>query len=315
MNGAWRKSEIKLMFMFCFFSAIVPVSTVVAAPPAHVPRFNGAPGDTQPVYSATSTVHAYSSVELISEGYSGPVQVVFSELSIAPDSGSELTRIQYALFRTNGSSLLSTTGNPASSQETLSGAFPPGSKKHDRLSLGFRIEIAPSSLPPPGIHTITLRADLYTGAFPSSGAAVDSVAFTISVHVNNHYDVSIVPSGAAFSLSATSATIAFGTLRSFDSRGVDILVKSNVSFVLSLESANGGAFANASDAFRIPYSLSANGIAIRLTAGSNTAIGNTLQATYGIPTRFALILTVLQFTDLPTEGAYSDLITVTLSAR
>ena len=310
------KSARKLTrFMLCLSVAIAPIATAGAYDPPQVPRFDGAPDDSYSVFSATSTVRAYSSVELTSERYSDSVCVVFTELSMSPAPGSELTRIAYGLYSSSGSSRLSTSGSPASAQETLGGSFPPHANKNDRLSLGFRVEISPTSLPPPGFHTITLRSDLYASAYPPSGAVVDSEVFTIRVRVGDHYDVSVVPTGAAFSLSATSTTIAFGALESSDDRGADILVKSNVSFVLSLGSANGGAFVNASDGFRIPYSLSANGVAVHLASGGNAIVGSNSHATYGNPARFALVVTVIPFTDLPTEGAYSDLITVTLSAR
>jgi len=310
----WRGRPV-VGLALCLSLAAVPVSRAGAMNPNHTPRFSGAPVDAQPVYSATEAVRAFSSVELVSEDYSGPVRVVFTELSMTPAPGSELTRVSYALYGANGLRRLSTTGSPAGEQETLGGSFPPKSKKGDRLNLGFLVEIAPTSMPPPGIHVISLWADLYAGEYPPSGAPVDSVMFTISVRVGAHYDVSIVPSGAVFSLSATSATMDFGVLKSNDARGMDILVKSNISFALSIGSVNGGAFVNASDGYRIPYSLSANGIAVLLTPGGSAVVGDGARASYGIPARFAVVVTVLPIEDMPTEGAYSDLIMVTLSAR
>jgi spore coat protein U-like protein len=144
---------------------------------------------------------------------------------------------------------------------------------------------------------------------------MDTALFTISIQVGSYYDVSIVASGGTFSLSSTTTTLAFGTIQANESQGSDILVKSNISYSLSLISANGGAFLNASDASKLPYSLSVNGSLIALSPGTPTLVANGAQAGYGTPTRYALVATILPYTKLPTQGTYLDTITVNLSAR
>jgi len=273
------------------------------------------PYDPQPSYSPTATVQAQDSIVLQSAGYNGPYCIVFTELSRSPAPSLPQQQINYGLFSANGSYQLSVDGTPASAQETLAGVFPYNSKPKDRLTLDFLVEVLPTTLPAPGTNTITLRADLYRSSYPPSGRVADTAFFTITILVGSYYDVSVVPSGAVFSLSSTTTTLAFGNIQANESQGADVLVKSNIAYNLSLSSANGGAFLNTSDASKLPYSLSVNGSLTALPLGAPILVANGAPAGYGTPARYALIVTVLPYTKLPTQGVYVDTITVNLSAR
>lgn len=282
---------------------------------ANTPKIRQTPLDPQPFYSPTAMAQAQTSIALSGKGYSGPVCVVFTELSRSPALNLPQQSVNYGLFSANGSLQLSVNGSPASAQQTLQGVFANNSPSDARLSLDFLVEVFPTSLPPPGMNTITLRADLYASSYPPSGGIVDSVIFIVSIQVGSYYDVSVVPSGTAFSLSSTTTNLAFGSLQPNESEGADILVRSNIFYNLSLSSANGGAFLNASDGSKLPYSLTANGFPVSLSPEVPALIATGTPTGYGTPTRCALIVTVLPYTKLPTEGTYSDTITVNLSAR
>ena len=310
-RSTWRFWGVSLG-MLCIISLLVlPLSTL----DAQAPGIKQVPSDPNPYFSPTATTQAQASIVLVSNRYSGPVCIVFTELSRLPAANSPAQEVQYGLFDTTGSSRFSLDGSTASEQQTLVGSFPPDSRKHDLLTLGFLVKVFPATLPPPGTYTMTLRAELFAGSYPPSGAVKDSVLFTISILVGSFYDVSVVAEGGGFSLGSTSTTLAFGTIQQYDTRRADLLVRSNVTYDLSLSSTNSGAFANLSDGTRIPYSLTANGTAVSLASGTRTLLANGTQAGYGTPARFALVIGVLPFTDLPSEGAYSDSLVVTLSAR
>lgn len=279
------------------------------------PRFASAPENATVVYSSALVQRVYSSIELVSERYSGPVCIIFTELSRFPAAAVPSADIDYRLNGLTESSRLSVDGNPTSAQETLRGNFPIGSKKNDRLTLDFSVTIRPTNLPSSGMHTITMKADLYASAFPPSGGVIESRTFFIMAQVHDHFDVSTVPTRGAFSLSSVATSLDFGALRPYDSRGADVLVRSNISFILSLTSMHGNAFVNMEDGFRLPYSLSVNGGAIALEPGTRTIIANGVSPGFGNPSRFSLLITVLPYSSLPTEGSYSDQITITLAAR
>jgi hypothetical protein len=285
------------------------------AQPVPKPRFAGALENATVIYSSTMEQRAYQSVELVSERYSGPICIIFTELSRFPATAVPSAGIDYRLTDQSGASRLSVDGNPASAQETLRGVFPPQSKKDDRLVLDFLVTIRPTNLPASGMHTITMKADLYASAFPPTGGIVESRTFFIIVQVHDHFDISTVPTGGNFSKSSVTASLNFGALQPYVSRGADVLVRSNVSFVLSLTSLNGNAFVNMADGFRLPYSFSVNGGVFDLQAGTRTVIANGAPPTFGDPTRYSIVVTVLPYSSLPTEGAYSDHITITLAAR
>jgi spore coat protein U-like protein len=281
---------------------------------AQSPSIGPNPFDPRPSYSSTAIVQAPSSINLVSNRYSCPVCVVFTEISRYPSSSQQAQNVNYGLFSADGSSQLSVDGSPASAQETLTGSFPNGSKKNDVLNLQFLVKVFPTSLPPPATYWITLRADLYASSYPPSGRIADTAFFTVTIGVAGFYDLSVEPTGGAFALDSTTATLAFGSLVANNSKGADILVKSNISYSLSLSSINGGAFANTTDGSKLPYSLTVNGSAITLPPGIRVLVATGAQASYGTPTRYALVATVLPYTAMPTQGAYSDTITVTLSA-
>jgi spore coat protein U-like protein len=239
--------------------------------------------------------------------------VAFTEVSRYPSPSIGLQSLNYGLFSADGATQLSVDGSPAGAQETLIGSFPRGSKRNDSLNLPFLMKVFPTSLPPPGTTWINLRADLYANSAPS-GRIVDTLNFYMSVAVAGYYDLSVVPTGGTFSLASTTAALAFGTLVAGAVKGTDILVKSNVSYSLGLSSLNGGAFANAADGSKLPYSLSVNGSAVALSPGIRTLVATNAQASYGASARYALLVTVLPFVGLPAQGSYSDTITVTLSA-
>lgn len=293
---------------FAFLSSI-------GAAAQNSPIIGQAPSDPHLGYSSTAAVQAQCAITLTSNRYSGPVCVAFTEVFRFPSPSQSQSQqiLNYGLYSADGASQLSVDGSPASAQETLTDAFPKGSKKSDSLNLPFLIKAFPTSLPPPGTTWIYLRADLYANSAPS-GHIVDSVSFYVSIVVAGYYDLSVVPTGGAFSLASTSAALAFGTLAAGAVKGADILVKSNVSYSLGLSSVNGGAFANAADGSLLPYSLAVNGSSVALSPGIRTLVATGAPASYGTSARYALLVTVLPFTGVPTQGSYSDTITVTLSA-
>ncbi|MEI6875240.1 MAG: hypothetical protein WCL50_08950, partial [Spirochaetota bacterium] len=132
------------------------------------------------------------------------------------------------------------------------------------------------------------------------------------VIVGSVSDLSVVRTGGKFSTTSTSQSLSFGTIVPNASKGADLIVRSNVSYGLSLISAKGG-LANADDGSLIGYTLSSNGTAHSLPAGVPVSIA-TAGPTYSGLARYALLATITGYGDMPTEGSYSDTLTIIMTA-
>jgi hypothetical protein len=269
------------------------------------------------VYSPDSVVKGTGTIRVSNGGYAGPFAIVLTQLSLSPSPASPAEGLRYGLYQPAASPTyaLSLTGSPSSSQELLLGSFAASQAgKNTSTNVSFAALVSPLSLPPPGTYTASLRAYLYASGFPLSGASVASLLITLSVTVGSHFDLSIAPVGDPFSLAATSSALAFGTLVPGDSRSVDVLVRSNVSYSLGLASAHGGALANAYDGSLVPYALSSNGGALSLSPALPAPLAAGARASYSLAARYALEVRISPFPGLPTEGDYFDTLTLTLSA-
>jgi hypothetical protein len=292
-------------------SLVIAVSAAQAGPP----RIKTAPFDPYLSYSPASASAASDSLVIESNGHVGAVCVVFTWISTAPTPGAPQRAPDYGLFSADGSSRLSVDGAPAGAYETLSGVFPPGTKPKDSIQLDFLAEIFPTTLPPMGSYSVTFRAALYAKAYPPSGPVAASAYFTVTISVGRVYALSVAQSGGPFSQLSTTGVLAFGDLREGAARGADILVRANTLYDLSLLSSHSGAFANATDGTLLGYSLTSNGYAVDLSRGAALLAAGAAGSNYWDPSRYALVATILSFGAMPTEGSYSDTITIVLSAR
>lgn len=279
---------------------------------AQTPSIQQAPRDPRPTYSPNADVDASLSLTIVNNSYVGPISLVFTELSRSPQTLPPAEPVSCGLLSADGLQALATSGSPSSAAEVLGGSFPAGSGKKERLSLDALFRLRPSTLPPSGNHVISYRVDLYASAFPLAGAIAATEFFDVTVRVGSYFDVSVVPSGGAFSLSSTSQNLGFGSLLPGEARGVDVLVKSNVAYTLSLASSGQGAFVSAFDGSRLPYALTVNGSPVSL--GASAVLASGAAPGYAAPSRYALLVTVQPYAELPTEGDYADTLTLTLSA-
>ncbi len=212
--------------------------------------------------------------------------------------------------------VLSKTGAAVSADEVLSGAFTISDKRNATKSLDYAIVAYPGFLPPPGTYSVTVVASLYKSSLPSASTFIQSRNMVFNIVVGDYFDVAIVPVDAPFSLTTTSAVLSFGYFQEGDSRFIDAVARSNISCTLALSSANGGFMHNTDplDTSTVRYSFTVNGRALALPAGSSVPIANTAATTGISGERYNLGFTIEPFTELPGEGTYTDMLTLTLSA-
>ncbi len=265
------------------------------------------------IYSPDRSVQTTGRVRVWHDGYSGSFGIVFTETSFAPAPGTASQKLSYGLYvpDTAPTYRLSLTGNPSAASEMIVGYFPPPSEtKKPYVDAGFAVIVSPATMPAPGTYTATIRADLYHSGYPPTGAPVDSLSFSVVVTVPSIADLSIVPKGSAFSVSSTNATLSFGILSAGSSRDIDLLVRSNVRYSVSLNSSSGGSLLEATSGETVPYTLTVNGAPLVLSAGSAGYAALNADPTFGVPKVYALAVTIGSFSRLPIEGTYTDLITV-----
>lgn len=291
--------------------------TLLAAQGAVALTFKSVTAPAALIYSPDANVQATGRIRVVHDAYSGPFCVVLTQLSLLPAPVAPAEGLSYALYQpdTSPTYRLSLDGAPTNSTEVLTGNFAANpSSKRPFIDLGFAAFAYPSTLPPPGTYTATIRANLYASDYPPTGAPTDTTTFAVTVTVSSVTDISIVPTGSPFSVASTTANLSFGVLSANATRALDLLVRANVRYSLSLVSSNGGALANQADGSLIGYSLAAAGLPVSLQAGVASFIGVNAVATYSKPAKYGLSVSIRPFADFPVEGTYSDLVTVNVIA-
>lgn len=239
-----------------------------------------------------------------------PYCVVFTLLNPGQQGG-----LSFGLVNASNGSSLSLTGSPTSVNQVLSGTFASGTKADTSTVFPIAFQVYPGVLPPPGTYTAVIQESLYGGStFPPSGSALDSNSLTVTITVGSFYDLSVVATGSSFALDSTGRALDFGIIAAGQRLGADILVRSNVSYSLSLSSANRGALVNAIDSTSsIKYALDSNGSRVVLDPGPGS-VASGAAPTYGTPSRYAILVTILPFVSYPSAGSYADTIVVNLAA-
>ncbi len=239
-----------------------------------------------------------------------PFCVVFTLTNPGAQGGLSFSLVNQA----NGDTL-SLSGSPASSTQVLSGTFAQGTRANTNQTFTVSFQVNPTNLPAPGSYVATIREDLYSGStYPPAGSVLDTNTLTVTVTVGSHYDVSVVPTGSTFALATTSQALSFGNLSAGQALGADILVRSNVSYSLALSSANLGSLTNLVDpASAIAYGLKSNGSSLSLNPGP-AYLAQAAAATFSVPLRYSLLVTIQPLPDNPSAGTYTDTLTVILTA-
>lgn len=291
---------------------------VAAAVSVSALSFSGGTGGTTKAlsitYSPDANAQASGKVVVKKGTYTGGVfSVVFTLVSLSPASSPSLSYAAYAPAATLANQL-SLTGAPTGPSQVLTGTFASNAKSNTTITLDFAFVVMPATLPPPGTYVATIDESLYGTSYLPTGTAYSSNTLTVTVTVGAHYDVSVVPTGNSFSLTSTSQALDFGSLSQGSTLGADILVRANVSYSLSLSSANSGSLVDVVDPTSlVGYSLMSNGVGYSLSPGPALIAGGAA-ATFGSPQRYALAFTILPLPTFPTAGTYTDTITITLSS-
>jgi spore coat protein U-like protein len=196
----------------------------------------------------------------------------------------------------------------------LTGVFPvPAKNKAPTANRSFALVVMPGGFAPAGTYTGSVVVTLWSGPF-KSGTYMGEALMDLTVTVRDILDVVLVPVDAPFNFSATNVMMDFGFLTAGDQRSLDLIARANTTYGLSLSSANGGFLKNTDvlDTSTIGYELLVNGSPLVLAAGANVALASGAAATSASGVRYRLDTRILPF-DFPSEGTYTDILTVTIS--
>lgn len=202
-----------------------------------------------------------------------------------------------------------------SPEEALAGVFPAPEKpnKGPTDTRSIALVLPPGGFAQAGSYTGTLTISLYSGLF-ASGTYMGQDMINIIVTVGEIIDVAVVPKGLPFDYTSKNINMDFGYLEADSLRSLDIVARANTSYGVSITSFNGGIMKNddIQDSSAIPYELSIDGSPLSLSAGIAIPIASGASATTSDGTRYRMDARILPF-DFPTEGEYSDVLTVTIS--
>lgn len=163
-----------------------------------------------------------------------------------------------------------------------------------------------------------LSLDLYAGTLLSSPQLIASSPITFQTHVDSSVDLSLVRSGSPFNINDTAQVLDFGTLASGEQREIDLVIRSNNGYSVSMQSLNKQLMVHAeapaiSDS--IPYQIVLNGGGINLATGAPVQVisGTGTTPTTGIA--FPIEFTIGNLSGAEAAGTYSDIISVTVTAN
>lgn len=230
----------------------------------------------------------------------------------AMESGG--TQVAYNLYKDNS------TNNPL---KTINDA----NNNSERIRFRFKNNVLTENLtfearlPVPNLGRTNLPTGSYNDLITATieprrnNAVSSSVNFQVSLNLPPEIDISLVSPGGIFDPSQTNYTMNFNVISQGDSRQVDLKVKSNAGYSLSLSSQNGGALKHLTANYNIPYQLRVNGTPRSFSgAGVPLVIGTGTGNTPAQGVNFALSVEVGDPNN-KLAGNYEDVITVTATSN
>jgi spore coat protein U-like protein len=227
-------------------------------------------------------------------------------------SGSEV--VSYNIFQDNTSNVpLKTLADASGNSETISikmknNEFVKSTTFEGRLT----VPNLGRTVLPKGNYTDLITAT----ARPDRNNVVSTNRnFQVSLNIPAEIDISLVNSGGVFDPTKTSFTMDFNVISVGDTREVDLKVKSNAGYSLSLSSQHGGSIKHQTGNYTIPYQMKVNG-GIRQFSGPGVplVIGTGTGNTPASGVNFSISMEIGDPSN-KLAGPYEDVITVTATSN
>ncbi len=268
--------------------------------------------DAELVLTGTLTVRHRGAASDYFVTFSAGGSGTFDPRQVSSTGGSLLT---YQIYDSAVSRnvLKDLSANPTP-QEVLRGSFP-FDARWNAQHLSFVVILPPGQFPPAGTYTDTITLTLYQGTLDSYTQKAQR-SFQVQITMPSVMELSLVPPGAPFSTGSTASTLDFGILEEGKTRAVDVIVRSNQVYTLSMLSQYGNAMQimDPTDTSTVPLRVTLNSTPILLTPAQSYPIATAAPPTVYAGVRYAFVFTVEPL-DFPTAGNYSCIITFTLQAQ
>jgi spore coat protein U-like protein len=197
----------------------------------------------------------------------------------------------------------------ATANEVLQGAFGPGETVKE---LSYVVLVPAEQVRPPGIYTQPIKVTVYQGT-RDNFVEQDAKIVVFSVPIDSVSEMSLGEPGAPFDAAAKGHRLDFGGLAKGKAKGLDLRVRSNTGYHVTLESENGGFMKNTDPHHpaTIPYSLQIGGIAVKPGPLQQTILSRSNRLTDRDGDLHQLMVTIGQVGNAP-AGTYQDNLTVTV---
>jgi spore coat protein U-like protein len=197
----------------------------------------------------------------------------------------------------------------ATASEVLSGAFGAG---EDVKELSFVVLVPPEQVRPSGFYTQPIKITVYQGT-RDSFIEKDAKTVVFSIRIDPVAEMSLGEPGSPFDATAKGHRLDFGKLERAKAKGLDMRVRSNAGYHVTMESENGGVMKNIdpNTPATIPYVLQINGAAVSPGRAGQTVLSRSNRLTDRNGDRHELLVTIGEVGNAP-AGTYQDNLTVTV---
>ena len=197
----------------------------------------------------------------------------------------------------------------ATEGEVLSGVFLAGETVK---TLNFVVVIPPEQIKPAGLYTGGIRVTAYEGT-PASFAPRDTRTITISVPLAEVTELSLVSPGSSFNPNAKGQLLEFDTLAAGKVRDLDMRIRSNAGYRVSMHSENGGVMKNLAAGINttIPYTVQVTGQTFSLGESATEILSGANQLTTPQGEQHPMSVTIGDASGAA-AGSYRDVIIVTV---
>jgi spore coat protein U-like protein len=197
----------------------------------------------------------------------------------------------------------------ATASEVLSGAFVPGEGVKE---LSYVVRVPAEQVRPSGTYLCPIRITLYQGT-RDSFVQMDCKTVVFSIRVHPVAEMSLGKSGSKFDHTVKAQRLDFGQLEKGETMGLDMRVRSNAGYHVTMESANSGVLKSVDlrTSATISYTLQINGATLSLGRPGQTVLSRSNRLTDLNGDRHELKVTIDQIGNAP-AGTYEDNLSLTV---
>lgn len=279
--------------------------------------WTGGPGAGYGVFDPAEVVQAIRFKVKLVEGSASSYFVTFS----AGGSGDFLNRelrlgneaLKYQVYDSAGSQRTVLKALPsATASEILSGAL---TTEGEIQELTYVMVVDPGQVKSAGPYADTFIVTLYSGTLEDY-TEEDAITVLFTVPVAETTQLSLLASSSPFDPAVRSTLMDFGVLQSDDERRVDLRVRSNAGYSVSLESENNGMLKHTQPgvATVVPYTLRLAGTVVNLGAGLQTPVSQPGRLTGADGDVYDVSVSIGEVSGA-VAGTYRDVVTITVTSQ